>query len=97
METGRDTLRSAEWLSMEWQSTDGSMVKTPLVLESVDGIPLIVVEMGTKRSILAKSSGVSLAVIISKANTHDVKLLEKSLDASIITRTEVIEHTPQHL
>ena len=53
--------------------------------------------MGTKRSILVESSGVPIAVVISGANTHDVKLLEKTLDAIIITRPEVTEHTPQHL
>ena len=53
--------------------------------------------MGTKRSILVESSGVPLAVVISGANTHDVKLLEKTLDAVIITRPEVTEHAPQHL
>lgn len=53
--------------------------------------------MGTKRSILVESSGVPLAVVIAGANTHDVKLLEKTLDAVIITRPEVTEHAPQHL
>ena len=53
--------------------------------------------MGTKRSILVESSGVPLAVVIAGANTHDVKLLEKTLDAVIIARPEVTEHTPQHL
>ena len=53
--------------------------------------------MGTKRSILVKSNGVPLAVVIAGANTHDVKLLEKTLDAAIITRPEVTEHAPQHL
>ena len=53
--------------------------------------------MGTKRSILVESSGVPLAVVISGANTHDVKLLEKTLDAVIITRPAVTEHAPQHL
>ena len=53
--------------------------------------------MGTKRSILVESNGVPLAVVIAGAHTHDVKLLEKTLDAVILTRPEVTEHTPQHL
>ena len=53
--------------------------------------------MGTKRSILVESNGVPIAVVISGANTHDVKLLEKTLDAVVITRPEVTEHAPQHL
>ena len=53
--------------------------------------------MGTKRSILVESGGIPLAVVIAGANTHDVKLLEKTLDAVIITRPEATEHDPQHL
>lgn len=53
--------------------------------------------MGTKRSILVESRGIPLAVVISGANTHDVKLLEKTLDAVVITRPEVSERAPQHL
>ena len=36
-------------------------------------------------------------MVIAGANTHDVTLLEKTLDAVIITRPEVTGHTPQHL
>ena len=32
--------------------------------------------MGTKRSVLTDENGLPLAVVLSGANTHDVKLLE---------------------
>lgn len=38
-----------------------------------------------------------IAVIISGANTHDVKLLEKTLDAVIVERPMVTDEAPQHL
>ena len=36
--------------------------------------------MGTKRSVLTDENGLPLAVVLSGANTHDVKLLEDTLD-----------------
>lgn len=38
-----------------------------------------------------------LAVVISGANTHDVKLLEETLDAVVIVRPAVTDQMPQHL
>ena len=44
--------------------------------------------MGTKRSVLTDEKGLPLAVILSGANTHDVKLLADTLDGVIISRPE---------
>ena len=53
--------------------------------------------MGTKRSVLTDEKGLPLAVILSGANTHDVKLLADTLDGVIISRPEPNEEAPQNL
>ena len=53
--------------------------------------------MGTKRSILADEKGLSLAIVISGANTHDIKLLEETLDHIVVPRPEPDEKHPQNL
>jgi len=53
--------------------------------------------MGTKRSLLVDKHGIPLAIVVSGANTHDVKLLEKTLDKIIISRPEVTSDKPQNL
>ncbi|MBD5153240.1 MAG: transposase, partial [Oscillibacter sp.] len=37
-------------------------------------------KMGTKRSVLTDEKGLPLSVVLSGANTHDIKLLEATLD-----------------
>jgi len=44
--------------------------------------------MGTKRSILTDARGVLVSIVLSGADTHDVKLLEATLDAVVIERTD---------
>ncbi len=53
--------------------------------------------MGTKRSVLTDEKGLPLAVVLSGANTHDVKLLEETLDHIVIFRPEPDEDHPQNL
>ncbi len=53
--------------------------------------------MGTKRSVLTDEKGLPLAVVISGANTHDVKLLEETLDNMVILRPEPDDEYPQNL
>lgn len=60
------------------------------------GIPPTEEKKGTKRSLLVDQKGLPLAIVISGANTHDVKLLESTLDAVVIERPSV-EEGPQHL
>ena len=52
--------------------------------------------MGTKRSGLTDENGLPLSVVLSGANTHDVKLLEETLDHSVIFRPEPEEGHPQN-
>lgn len=53
--------------------------------------------MGTKRSVLTDENGLPLAVVLSGANTHDVKLLEDTLDHIVVLRPEADEEHPQNL
>ncbi len=54
-------------------------------------------KMGTKRSVLTDEKGLPLAVVLSGANTHDVKLLEETLDHIVIFRPEPDENHQQNL
>lgn len=53
--------------------------------------------MGTKRSVLADEKGLPLAIVISGANTHDIKLLEETLDHIVVQRPNPDEEHPQNL
>ena len=53
--------------------------------------------MGTKRSVLTDEKGLPLSVVLSGANTHDIKILEETLDNIIISRPAVSEDHPQNL
>ncbi len=53
--------------------------------------------MGIKRSVLTDENGLPLAVILSGANTHDVKLLGDTLDSLVIVRPEASGEKPQNL
>ncbi len=53
--------------------------------------------MGTKRSVLTDEKGLPLAVVLSGANTYDVKLLEETLDHIVTLRPEPDEERPQNL
>ena len=51
--------------------------------------------MGTKRSVLTDENGLPLAVVLSGANTHDVKLLEDTLYHIVVLRPEADKEYPQ--
>ena len=53
--------------------------------------------MGTKRSVLTDEKGLPLSVVLSGANTHDIKLLEETLDKIVISRPAVCDLHPQNL
>ena len=53
--------------------------------------------MGTKRSVLTEGNGLPIAFVTSGANTHDVKLLEKTLDNLVVFRPVPTEENPQNL
>ena len=86
-----------EGIAWEWQSLDGAMVKAPLALEAVGRNPTDRGKNGCKRSILTDKKGVPLSIIISGANTHDVKLLAATLDGIVIERPDVKDEKEQNL
>ena len=53
--------------------------------------------MGTKRSVLVDEKGLPLAIVISGANTHDIKSLEETLNHIVVLRPEPDEEHPQNL
>jgi putative transposase len=75
-----------EGIAWEWQSLDGAMTKAPLALESVGRNSTARGKKGSKRSLLTDEKGLPLSIILSGANTHEVKLLAATLDAVIIER-----------
>ncbi len=52
-------------------------------------------KMGTKRSVLMDETGLPLAVVLSEANTHDVKLLEDTLDHIVVLRPKPDDEHPR--
>jgi putative transposase len=85
-----DELEGIDW---EWQSLDGAIVKAPLALESVGRNPTDRGKHGSKRSVMTDAKGVPLAIVLSGANTHDVKLLAETLDGVVIVRPQDEELT----
>jgi hypothetical protein len=51
----------------------------------------------SKRSLLVDARGVPLSIAVSGANTHDVKLLAKTLEAAVCERPKPRKWKPQHL
>ena len=72
-----DAMEAIAW---NWQSIDGAMHKAPLATECVGPNPTDREKNGRKRSLLVDGIGVPLSLVVSGANTHDVKLLEATLD-----------------
>jgi len=78
-----DRVKGIAW---EWQSIDGSMVKSPLGGEKTGKNPTDRGKLGTKRSILVDRRGVPLSLALGGANTHDMKLLIPTLDGLVVVR-----------
>ncbi len=53
--------------------------------------------MGSKRSVLTEGKGLPVAVVVSGANVHDVKLLAKTLDNLVVFRPLPDDESPQNL
>ncbi|MGR9117576.1 MAG: IS5 family transposase [Gammaproteobacteria bacterium] len=87
-----------EGIAWEWQSLDGALVKAPLARESVGRNPTDRgKKRGSKRSVLTDQKGVPLSIVISGANTHDVKLLAATIHGIVIERPWGEKDTKQHL
>ena len=95
---GLEQYDELEGIGWKWQSLDGCMVKAPLALEAVGTNPTDRGKMGTKRSVLTDEKGLPLAIVmISGANTYDVKLLEETLDHIVVLRPEPDGDHPKNL
>ncbi|MPM19514.1 hypothetical protein SDC9_65940 [bioreactor metagenome] len=73
------------------------MFKAPLAREAVATIQLIGEKWGTKRSVLTDEKGLPLAIVLSGANKHDIKLLEATLDHIMIQRSKPVGNVIQNL
>ena len=80
------TYDELEGIAWEWQSQDGAMVKAPMALELVGKNPTDRGKKGSKKSLLVDERGIPLSLVLSGANTHDVKLLSATLDSIVIER-----------
>jgi len=87
-------LAGIEW---EWQSVDGVMTKAPFGHPASGANPTDRGKQGTKRSQLTEGAGIPLALVVARANRHDVKLLVATLDGLVIARPQPDEEHPQHL
>jgi putative transposase len=89
-----DELVGIQW---EWQAVDGAMNKAPFGHAATGPNPTDRGKLGTKRSLLTDEAGIPLALVISGANRHDVKLLSATLDGLVVNRPGPSLEQPQHL
>ena len=75
----------APWARRRWQSN------------ALEPIQRIGGKSGRKRSLLVDARGVPLSIIVSGANTHDLKLLLRTLQAVVCERPMPRKWKPQHL
>ena len=86
-----------EGIAWRWQSIDGAMGKAPLAREAVGANPTDRGKNRRKRSLLVDARGIPLSLVVSGANTHDVKLLPSTLEAIVTARPKPRKWKPQHL
>jgi len=75
----------ARWARHHWQSNASQPTRR------IGG------KNGRKRSLLVDARGIPLSIIASGANTHDVKLPAKTLEAVVCDRPKPRKWKPQHL
>lgn len=72
-----DDLVGLDW---DWQSVDGAMTKAPLGGEKTGKNPTDRAKSGTKRSLQTEATGVPVGLAVGGANTHDVRLLQETIE-----------------
>lgn len=72
-----DELAGLDWT---WQSVDGAMTKAPLGGEATGKNPTDRGKQGTKRSLMTEASGVPVSLVVDGANTHDIRLLQETIE-----------------
>ena len=73
------TIFRIEW---EWQSLDSVSVKVSFRGDMTGPNPTDRGKLGTKRHVLADKKGVPLSIVITSANTHDMKATAETLDCT---------------
>jgi putative transposase len=81
----------------EWQSADGAMGKARFGGDKVGPNPTDRGKKGVKRSLIVDEDGGPLGAVIAGANVHDTKLLEETIKAVVVDRSEPTEEEPQNL
>ena len=86
-----DEVAGLDW---QWQSLDGTQIKSPFGGESTAKNPVDRNKRGTKRSQLCEGHGLPLAVVLEGANRNDMIVAEATLDAIVLARPAVgqVEH-----
>lgn len=72
-----DDLIGLDWT---WQSVDGAMTKAPLGGEGTGKNPTDRGKLGTKRSLMTEANGVPVSLVVDGANTHDIRLLQATIE-----------------
>lgn len=72
-----DELIGLDWT---WQSVDGAMTKAPLGGDATGKNPTDRGKLGTKRSLMTEAAGIPVSLIVDGANTHDIKLLQETIE-----------------
>ncbi|MER5174582.1 MAG: IS5 family transposase [Candidatus Nitrosocosmicus sp.] len=75
-----------EGIKWTWQSLDSISIKSPLGGDETGNSPVDRSKLGSKRHILTETKGIPLSVVISSANTHDVKLVTNVIDNTVVKR-----------
>ena len=89
-----DQIREIDW---QWQSADTKLLPTPLSGEKTGPNPTDLGKQGTKRHLLVDGRGVPLAILLTKANRHDLKGLSAPLEEKRLTDRPDPEDKTQHL
>lgn len=89
-----DEAKGIEWT---WQAVDGAMTKAPLGGKGTGPNPTDRGKSGTKRSLLTDGRGVPPGLAVDGANRHDMKMLEPTLNATVVGRPQPNTAEPQHL
>jgi putative transposase len=76
-----DDLVGLDWT---WQSVDGAMTKAPLGGEATGKNPTDRGKLGTKRSLMTEAAGIPVSVIVDGANTHDIRLLQETIEHCLV-------------
>jgi hypothetical protein len=94
---GLEEYGEVKGLGWKWQAADAAITKAPLGGQSTGANLTDRAKRGTKRSLLVKAKGVPLAIKVSPAHRHKVKMLAATLDGIVVDRPAPSEQQKQNL